>query len=155
MDVVFEMLSSNPALFKDEPEESRRTTEPPWALCIDDDADYSLALKLRLESHGVAVVRAFDGMDGYRCAFSRPADVILLDYELPNGQGDYVLRRLQDNPVTKSLPVIMISGHRDQALERRMMNLGAVKFLHKPLDFAELLAELGKHIEVVSRYAPV
>ena len=128
-------------------------TEPPRVLCIDDDPSFSLALKLRLESHGIAVIRAFDGMEGFRRAFSRDTDVILLDCVLPNGQGDYILRRLKDNPVTKPLPVIAITGHKNREMQRRMIALGADSFMYKPLEFSELLSELGRHISVLPRAA--
>lgn len=129
--------------------------ELPWVHCIDDDADYSNALKLRLERYGIAVVRAFEGMEGYRSAFTRPADVILLDYEMSNGRGDYILSRLKDNSVTKDIPVIVITGRKDRTLERKMLNLGAATFMHKPLEFESLLGELRKYIDVLSRPADV
>jgi CheY-like chemotaxis protein len=158
VDVVFSLLGAEAeADASDEDREHefqpRRTT--PWVLCVDDDADYSMAMKLRLERYGVTVVRAMQGMEGYRLAFTRPADVILLDYELPNGQGDYILHRLRDNPVTRDIPVIIITGRKDRALERKMMNLGAARFLNKPLDFEVLLAELARHIEFAPVYSEV
>jgi len=124
---------------------------PPWVLHIEDDADLSAALKIRLEAHGVAVVRAFDGMEGYRNAFTHAPDVIILDIQMSNGSGDYVLRRLKENPVTENMPVIVLTGKGDQALRRKMLNLGADRFLTKPLDFAELLDELKKHVDVLAK----
>lgn len=126
-----------------------RTADIPWVLTIDDDPDFTFGLKKRLESHGVAVARACDGTDGVHAAFSRPANVILLDYAMPNGQGDYVLDRLKDNAVTRDIPVIVLTGKHDRALERKMMNLGAARFMTKPFEFDELLAELRKHIDVL------
>jgi DNA-binding response OmpR family regulator len=110
----------------------------PWVLCIDDDADYCRILKTRLEAYGVDVVRA---------------EAILLDYELPDGQGDYILNRLQDNPVTRDIPVIVITGHRDRCLERKMLNMGAVCFLNKPFEFSELLDELRTHLPSIPHAA--
>lgn len=176
MDTVFDMLGDDPDLiFGDESSEAGSSNtdasikadtsntngeqaetgnqshgdELPWVLCIDDDTDYSDAMKLRLEVHGVAVVRAFDGMGGYRKAFSHPASAILLDYELPNGQGDYVLRRLKENPVTCDIPVIAISGVKDNMIARKMIALGAVCFLHKPVKFQEVRNELANYIEIL------
>ena len=83
-------------------------------LCIDDDADFSDALKIRLEDHGVAVIRAHTGMEGYRLAFTTPASAILLDFNMPDGQGDYILGRLKDNPVTRDIPVVVITGVKRQ-----------------------------------------
>lgn len=121
----------------------------PWVLHIEDDEDFSGAIKRRLEQHGVAVVRAFNGMEGYRTAFARQADAILLDFEMPNGQGDYILGRLKDNPATRDIPVIVITGVRDRSVYRKMMNLGASAFLTKPVEFDELHQRLGEHIPML------
>ncbi len=121
---------------------------PPWVLCIEDDRDFSLALKLKLEMHGVAVVRAFEGMQGIQDAFTRPADAIILDYNLPNGQGDFVLKRLKSAPQTRDIPVIVLTGVKDQTLEQKMLSLGASRFLTKPLNWNLLYDELQKHVEL-------
>ncbi len=121
----------------------------PWVLCIDDDADFSDALRIRLEEHGVAVARAFNGTAGYRMAFTQPASAILLDYNMPNGQGDYVLDRLKDNPVTRTIPVVVISGVRDRILQRRMIAMGATAFLEKPVSFEDLRDHLAHYIDIL------
>jgi len=121
-------------------------TSPPWVLCVEDDNDFSYGLKLRLEGHGVAVVRASAGMEAYRSAFVTSASAIILDYELPNGNGDYVLRRLKESPATASIPVIVLTGRRDRHLERTMYNLGADSYMTKPLDWNHLWAELSSFL---------
>jgi response regulator RpfG family c-di-GMP phosphodiesterase len=120
----------------------------PRVLCIDDDEEYIQALQTRLKWRGIAVCRATTGLDGYCCAVGEPADVILLDYQLPNGRGDYILQQLKANFATQEIPVIVISGSRDRALEYTLLNEGAVRFFHKPLDFEELMSELRKHMAV-------
>ncbi|HVX16062.1 MAG TPA: response regulator [Pirellulales bacterium] len=132
-------------------EETSEQTGPamPWVLCIEDDDDLSRSLKVRLEAHGVAVVRASSGMEGYRSAHQYPADAILLDYNLPDGRGDYVLRRLKENPATAEVPVIVVSGLKDRSVERKLRNMGAVNYLTKPLVFADLLAELANHLDIL------
>ena len=122
-------------------------SEQPCVLCIDDDQDYSRAIEYRLERFGVAVLHGYQGTEGFLNAFANRVDVVLLDYELPNGQGDYVLRRLKDNPVTSDIPVIVITGRNDRALARRMMNLGAAQFIVKPINFEILVKELRNYID--------
>ena len=117
-------------------------------LCIDDDAEYIQALKTRLESRGIVVLCATTGLDGFCCAVGEPVDAILLDLQLPNGCGDYILRQLKVNLATQKIPVIVISGSKDRALEYTLVNGGAVRFMHKPLDFEELMSELRKHLAV-------
>jgi DNA-binding response OmpR family regulator len=120
----------------------------PWILCIDDDPDLSRGVELRLREHGVAVRRALAGMEGYRRAFIEPAQAILLDFELPNGNGDYVLRRLKENPVTRDIPVIVLTGRREKSIERTMYNLGAAAFLTKPYLWNQLWNELQRFVRL-------
>ncbi len=152
---VFDYLLK--ALFGGSPdgvEGSRNFGElPPWVLHVEDDAQFSDGLKTRLEAHGVAVIRAFDGMDGVRSAFKHPADAIILDVEMPNGSGDEVLRLLKDDESTRDVPVIVLTCHKDRVFRRKMLDMGAIAYLNKPLDFSELQRELAKHIDILSSAA--
>jgi DNA-binding response OmpR family regulator len=118
----------------------------PWILCIDDDIEFSLMLKLRLEEHGVNVLRAFVATDGYRYALISEARAVILDYEMNGGNGEYTLRRLKENPLTEQVPVIVLTGQRDKSLERRMYNLGAVRFFSKPVEWPQLWEALRGYL---------
>jgi len=154
IDTVFAMLGADRCITKTT-DAVRAVTPPepietPWLLCIDDDSDFFDALTIRFDDYGVAVARAADGLAGYRMAFSTPASAILLDYQMPNGQGDYILGRLKDNPVTCDIPVYMITGVRDRMLERRVVAMGAAGFFTKPLDFETLREHLAEHIDALA-----
>jgi response regulator RpfG family c-di-GMP phosphodiesterase len=125
----------------------------PWILCIDDDGDFSDALRIRFEERGVAVVRAFNGIEGYRMAFTSQARVILLDFHMPNGEGDYILRRLKENPVTKNIPVFILSGTKDRVLQRRLIAMGAIEFFEKPIDFKRLIERIADYVDILDRGA--
>jgi len=118
----------------------------PWVLCVDDDVEFANLLRLRLNQYGVDVLQAFAGMAGYRFAFTHEARAIILDQEMPDGNGEYVLRRLKENPVTQDIPVIVLTGRKDQSLARRLSNSGAARMLTKPPDWDELWAELRPHL---------
>ena len=141
LDRVFELFGEGDALLNDA--ESQR----PWVLCIDDDRDLSMALTLRLEAQGIQVVNAFDGADGCRKAFSRPAEAIILDYNMPHGNGDYVLEKIRSNPKTKDVPVIVVTGRKEPEIRTKMMQLGADEFLVKPVDFSDLFSVIREHID--------
>jgi len=147
---VFELLCNDMGLRDDRPVdlEPPHETPNPWVLVIDDDPDFSWCLQKRLEKYGITVLRAFEGMQGYRVAFSRPVDAIICDYSMPNGRGDYILRRLKENPVTKDIPTIVLTGRKDAALERKLLNLGAVRYFTKPYNIAKLVGELRQHIRL-------
>ena len=109
-----------------------------WVLSIEDDEDFANALRLRFEADGVTVVRASGAMEGYRRAFMDAPRAIILDYELPDGNGDYVLRRLKESPATCNIPVIVLTGRHETSIERQMRSLGASEFLRKPFDWQQL-----------------
>jgi CheY-like chemotaxis protein len=145
MDAVFAMLGADTSSGVSA-SGRRETIEMPWILCIDDDFDFSDALKLRFEEYGVAMARAANGIDGFCMAFSTPAQAILLDYQMPNGQGDYILDRLKSNPVTRDIPVFMITGVKDKMLERRVIAMGVAGYFLKPVNFERLRAELAEYV---------
>lgn len=62
------------------------------------------------------------------------ADLILLDYHMPDLDGPEVLRRLKAEPVSAGIPVIFLTGRSDDGAEedRRLMDLGAAGVLGKP-----------------------
>ncbi|QDV44143.1 Polar-differentiation response regulator DivK [Stieleria neptunia] len=129
-------------------EEEAATDAAPWVLAIDDDPDFSIGLQKRLLSVGVQLVRAYRGMDGYRSAFqSRPA-AILLDYQMPDGNGEYILRRLKESAATDSVPVIVVTGMRDASLKRRMLAGGASEFLSKPVSWDQLKRALVQYTDL-------
>lgn len=122
--------------------EATASNTSPWVLHVDDDREFREVVRLRLESRGISVAHAFDGSSGIRTAFTHPASAIILDYEMPNGQGDYVLNRLKDNAVTRDIPVIVLTGVQDKFLERRLLAMGASAFFNKPPKFDELIEAL-------------
>ncbi len=149
MDTVFAVLGveEGSSMVEDEPGQTEQRSDKPWVLSIEDDDDIALALRLRLQEFGVQVIRADAGTEGYRRAFLDSPRAIILDYELPQGNGDYVLRRLKESPVTCDIPVIVLTGRREASIERQMRSLGASEFLTKPLDWKRLRAALQLNLD--------
>lgn len=81
------------------------------ALCIDDNLDVLECEKLFLESFGYTVLTAPSGGRGLELASSHSVDVVIVDYLMPEMNGDEVaieMRRL-----TPRAPIIMLSGEVD------------------------------------------
>src|SRR4029453_16421415 len=66
-------------------------------------------------------------------------DLILLDLHLPDIPGETVLHRLQTNPRTAEIPVVILSADARPGLIQRLLEQGARSFLTKPLAVKELL----------------
>jgi DNA-binding response OmpR family regulator len=128
---------------------TRAAKRPPKVLCIDDDPDISKAIKLRLETHGIDVLRAFDGMPGFWTALDTRPDVIICDMVMPNGDGNHLFRRFQSHTLTKDVPIIILTAQTNPALRRLMLSLGVAAYLTKPIVFDELLRELRPFLPIL------
>ncbi len=146
LDAVFAMLGANDDAMPFEEGGSVDGAGRPWVLCIDDDEDFVKVLKIRFEEHGIAVLQAFAGRDGVRTAVTNQAHAIILDYQLPDGNGAYVLRRLKENPITRDIPVIVMTGLRDRHIERQVASLGAACLMTKPYDWPKLLSTVQQFL---------
>jgi len=62
-----------------------------------------------------------------------PRRLIVLDLKMPNAGGIEVLKKIRDNPSTKSLPVVMLTGSRDVSDRIESESLGVDMFFIKPL----------------------
>ncbi|HBE72095.1 MAG TPA: hypothetical protein DDW52_28490 [Planctomycetaceae bacterium] len=116
----------------------------PWILSIDDDEDFSGALKLRLQTQGYDVVRAFAVDTGYQFAFDFEPAAILLDLNLPTGSGEELLSQLRYHPETAHIPILVVTGMNEPGLERRILAAGAYAFFRKPISHTSLLEALQK-----------
>ncbi|MBF0181539.1 MAG: response regulator [Magnetococcales bacterium] len=88
-----------------------------------------------------------------RATANPPPDLILLDVMMPDMDGYEVCRRLKTNPSTQHIPVIFLTGIMELSLglcgdESVGLTLGAVAYVHKPIDPAILLACLQTHLTI-------
>jgi len=148
VDSVFSHLGDFGERAPDDPyvPETAEADDKLWVLCIDDDTEFSKSLSMRLQKYGIELWRASAGMQGYQYAFTNPAFAVILDYHLPNGNGEYILRRLKETPATSEIPVIVLTGNKDRMLEKRMLNMGAAHFLTKPCPWDTFWTVLQKYL---------
>jgi diguanylate cyclase (GGDEF)-like protein len=111
-------------------------------LVIDDAGISRLSIGMQLMTERMEVLEAPDGMTGLAIAISQQPKLILLDLWLPGWDGFETLRRLQDHPRTRAIPVILISGSASTREKARGLDEGAVDFIVKPLDPIELRARI-------------
>jgi CheY-like chemotaxis protein len=104
-------------------------------LVIEDSRFLRLTLERSLVKAGHEVKAAGEGQEGICLAQEVSPDAIVLDMMLPKLDGTAVLRQLKDNPVTRHIPVIVLSGL-SQRNEQKLKLAGAEAFIEKSrLDF--------------------
>ena len=79
-------------------------------LIVDDEPDVVTYLSTFVGDHGFAVISALDGHEGFKLALSEQPDLISLDITMPLESGVKMYQNLQENPRTKHIPVIIITG---------------------------------------------
>ena len=107
-------------------------------LHIDDDVDLVDAVTARFGAAGYRVASALDGRSGFEAALRGPTHAIVLDYDMPNGRGDTVIRNLKQNSQTRHIPIVVLTAVHENGLARRLLNEGADRFMTKPFEFSEL-----------------
>lgn len=82
-----------------------------------------------------------------RASHPEPADLIIMDLELPGATGGEIIRRLKSDPSTGQIPVIVTtSSDRGSPLVREAIEAGAEKILYKPTPMAVLMAEVNRYL---------
>jgi DNA-binding response OmpR family regulator/anti-sigma regulatory factor (Ser/Thr protein kinase) len=119
-------------------------------LVVDDEADTVNLLREALAGEGWHVLTAGDGRQALAVLARQRPDVILLDMLIPGLSGFEVLAALGREPETARIPVIVLSARGDDASVRQGLALGARRYLSKPFDMRELLAEIRRQLASVT-----
>lgn len=121
-------------------------------LIVDDTPENIDVLKGVLKEQYI-IKAATRGSKALEIARTKPVDLILLDFMMPEMDGYEVCRILKSNEVTSQIPVIMLTACLDMDVKLRCLRAGANDFLAKPVDNVELqlrvnnLLEFRRHAE--------
>ena len=116
-------------------------------LLIDDSTTQLEMLKLQFLKTGFEVETAKNGGEGYQRVFETAPDLVLSDIMMPNLNGYQLCRLLKNNPITKEIPVILLTVL-DKKIDKFWGNKsGANKFISKTISFEEIEKASNKIIE--------
>jgi signal transduction histidine kinase len=117
-------------------------------LVVDDQRENVRLLMNVLRQEGYVVRSAYDGHAALRSAQAMPPDLILLDVRMPEMDGYELCERIKGIPRLRSVPVIFISVA-DGTLDKvRAFALGAVDYITKPFELAELRMRIASHLAI-------
>jgi CheY-like chemotaxis protein/nitrogen-specific signal transduction histidine kinase len=100
---------------------------------------------------GVRLLTATQGELVHGLARQHQPDLILLDQHLPDIGGEEVLRRLQADPKTAHLPVMVVSADATAGQIERLLAAGATQYLTKPLDVDRFLEVVDQLLQAARR----
>jgi diguanylate cyclase (GGDEF)-like protein len=111
-------------------------------LVVDDDHDIARFIEVNLQLEGFDVVVALDGEEALARFADDLPDLALLDVMMPRIDGVELCRRLRSDPLTASLPVIMLTAKSLSADKVVGLTAGADDYIIKPFDTLELVARV-------------
>ena len=111
-------------------------------LAVDDSPEIHRLLDARLRNENVTIHHALDGEEGFTLACSLLPDLILLDVVMPQQSGFDVCERLKRTESAAQIPIIFLTGTTDAVNKVHGFDLGAVDYITKPFDAAELRARV-------------
>jgi excisionase family DNA binding protein len=123
----------------------------PTVLVVDDDAALQTIFKQFLKKAGFGRIVVGSGTEAISYAEKQKFDLVFLDLQLPDMSGDEVYLRLKE--IHPDLPIVIITGYPDSEILSKILQIGPVTVIKKPIEFEQLnrtVKQLGhKGMEMV------
>ena len=116
-------------------------------LIVDDIPGNLETLERRLKRHGLEIETAANGLEALDLLQSSPFDLVLLDVQMPVMDGPATLLNIKADPLTRDIPVIMISALDELGSVIRCIEAGAEDYLPKPCNPTLLRARIQVSLE--------
>jgi adenylate cyclase len=116
-------------------------------LVVDDNRVNRLLVTRTLEQFGHRVAFAENGRQALDSLRTHPADLVLLDIEMPELNGYQTLEALRADPKLRDIPVVMMSSVEEVDSVARCIEMGAEDYLFKPVNAVLLRARVAASLE--------
>jgi len=109
-------------------------------LIVEDDNNIANAIAIRFKACGYEPILANDGVLGLSSAIHNEPSLILLDVNIPHGNGLVLAERFRRFPQTSKTPIIFVTASNNPDLWEKAIGLNAAGVFEKPYDAEELIA---------------
>jgi two-component system alkaline phosphatase synthesis response regulator PhoP len=122
-------------------------------LLVDDDADFTEAVKLLLESRSYEVTAANDGKEGLKKVQTEEPDLIILDVMMPEMDGYQVCARLKADPKYRQIPILLLTAVGEAITtttytKEMGMKIEADDYIPKPVEPIEIVERVEKLLRI-------
>ena len=122
-------------------------------LLVDDDADFTEAVKLLLESRSYEVTAANDGKEGLKKVRTEAPDLIILDVMMPEMDGYQVCAWLKADPAYRQIPILLLTAVGEAitttSYTKEMgMRIEADDYIPKPVEPVEIVERVEKLLRI-------
>lgn len=119
-----------------------------YLLIAEDDPDIRKLLNTTLTFKGYRVVAVHNGREGLEFIQKERPLIVITDIMMPQLDGFGLVHRLRIDPQTRDIPVVFITAtYVSRADQEFALNIGATRFIQKPVDFEKFLATIEELLE--------
>jgi CheY-like chemotaxis protein len=133
------------------PEPADPTGRPPDArpvvLYVEDEPSVQRLVQFWLEDAGFEVVLADDGIAGLEAVRRIGPDLVVTDALMPEMMGDDLVVAMKTDPELRDIPVIMATAAASPLRVKRMLDLGCVDVIAKPMEEQSFIASVRKALD--------
>ena len=123
-------------------------TDPRPIVLVVDDAEINIDALVETLGDEYIVRGAVDGASALRSIRKSLPDLILLDIRMPDMDGFEVCQLVQEDPTTRGIPIIFLTGLTEDVDEARGLELGAVDYITKPFNPAVVKVRVRNHLQL-------
>jgi len=116
-------------------------------LVVDDSTTNVVLLEAILDEKGYRIETALNANEAYSLIEREAPDLILLDLLMPKISGFDFLEEIRKMEGTKNTPVIVVSALTDEENVNRIMKMGAIDFVKKPIDLQYLVERVEEVLD--------
>jgi len=111
-------------------------------LIVEDEVAIRDMLNFALTSSGFLVEEASDSEEAFRKINSQLPQLFILDWMLPTSSGIDIMKRLRSDPITRDIPIIMLTSRAEEENKVKSFHFGADDYIVKPFSPRELIARI-------------
>jgi two-component system cell cycle response regulator len=127
---------------------------PTKILSVDDSRTIRLIVTKVFRPYDCQICEATNGEEGLAAAMREKPDLIFLDVTMPVMDGVTMLSKLKEDPVLKSIPVIMLTAESGRDNVLHIARLGVRDYLVKPFKEEQLLEKAGRIVTLQKKATP-
>ncbi|OQX85499.1 MAG: hypothetical protein B6D63_02120 [Candidatus Latescibacteria bacterium 4484_7] len=113
-------------------------------LVVDDEVNITQILEFSIGAEGFEVITASDGEEAIDKARKEQPDLIILDIMMPRIDGYEACRILKANPITKNIPVVLLTAKGRDVDKRLGYEVGATDYIIKPFSPNKLIERINE-----------
>ena len=127
---------------------------PGKILIVDDEVHIRMLLEQTLEEleedHGVEILSASNGEEGFEVIRGQTPDVIFLDIMMPKLNGYEVCKKVSEDPGLSNCVIVLLTAKGQEVDRKQGLDLGAKLYLTKPFDPDEVLQVAKQYLKIAN-----